>query len=59
MSAITEIIWPLFRRDQLYDQDIPEEKLTLEKLAFVKKMPWLYNFQQNLVVEQLNGKCYR
>jgi hypothetical protein len=23
MNVITEIIWPLFRRAQLYDQDIP------------------------------------
>jgi hypothetical protein len=36
MGAIVEFIWPFFRRDQLYDQDIPEEKLTLEKLAFIK-----------------------
>jgi hypothetical protein len=27
MCAITEIIWPLYRRDQLYDQDIPKEKI--------------------------------
>jgi hypothetical protein len=27
MDAITEIIWPLFRRAQLYDQYIPEVKI--------------------------------
>jgi hypothetical protein len=27
MGAITEIIWPLFRRAQLYDQDIPAVKI--------------------------------
>jgi hypothetical protein len=26
MDTITEIIWPLFRRAQLYDQDIPAVK---------------------------------
>jgi hypothetical protein len=31
MGANTETIWPLFRRDQLYDQDIPQEKIDFEE----------------------------
>jgi hypothetical protein len=35
MGAITEIIWPLFWRDQLYDQDISEEKIDFAALPRV------------------------
>jgi hypothetical protein len=30
IGAITKIIWPLFRRVQLYDQDISAEKIDFE-----------------------------
>jgi hypothetical protein len=50
MGANTETIWPLFRRDQLYDQDIPQEKIDFEETC-VRQIDAMYNFQQNLVVE--------
>jgi hypothetical protein len=31
MGAITEIIWQLLRRAQLYNQDIPAEKIYFEE----------------------------
>ena len=27
MGTITEIVWPLFRRDQMYDTDIPSVRI--------------------------------
>ncbi|GFX87083.1 hypothetical protein TNCV_2151371 [Trichonephila clavipes] len=30
MGIITDIAWPLFRRDQLYDTDIPSVRIDFE-----------------------------
>jgi hypothetical protein len=53
MYAITEIIWPLIRRAQLYDQDILAVKIDFGDTGVYQI------FQQNLVVEQLTGESYR
>jgi hypothetical protein len=59
MDSITEIIWLLFRSAQLYDQDILVVKNDFGETG-VHQIDALttYNFQQNLVVEQLNGEFY-
>jgi hypothetical protein len=54
MDSITEIIWPLFWRAQLYDQDILAVKIDFEETSVHQIDAILYNFQQNLVVEQVN-----
>lgn len=33
---ITEIIWPNYRRDQMYDTDIPTVHVTLEGMVFIQ-----------------------